>query len=852
MTRLHSSQIRPQARKQRTWLLVGALYGTFLWRTPYSLKSLPLYGLDWLAPTIGLGIWLLGRWRRRADWPRTVADGPLLAWLAAVSLSTLFSTDLRTGLYGAWEALIWALLLWLLVDANRCGRQALLWQVTYLVGGVVCLIGAAELLAWYFGWPLLPVFQQGWPAIGGTGLLPPTWHRLGLALGNVTALSAYMALLIPPAICFLAATRRQETRLALLFWLTAAAGVLFLSLSRGGFLALGVSLPFLLVGATRSPAVRRRFFWAAGGGRRRSLGLLLVVIPGVIGLGAVGVVGAARLAEHGSGDAVRIDLWRSALEMVRQDPLTGVGPAAFGRELRIYRQPLLARDHITTAHNLYLNVAAEMGLPGLLALVWLLGVLARSWWRRWRTLVPGRPEWWRHLGIGAALAGLAAQFLVDTFVEPAVLLPAAFLVAQVLEPVSPENRAGARPRRRLWMGALAILTLAGAGLAWDMGGYVRFAQGLAWTRRNEVARALSAVEQARQHDPGMGLYSCHAGYLYGLQAAGKWEGALGTALERYRECLDPLPVPGWLDSLNRSALLWQAGKGAEARTLIRQTTAQTPLEWLPWFNRGLWAEQSGDQQEAVMAYGWVLALDPELAGSPFWQQEGRSDRWDEILAAGEQSLELMGGDRVGWRWQTLVASGRWEQAAQEIENGLADRPDDPLAMTWLGEAKLGLGSLPEALAWLDRAVEAAPSMAQPYLVRGEAGLALGRLEEAERDLRIALFLEPTPRAHLGLARLAWKKGEEQLARQEYARALHPLVLPQGYYRVLYHRLSWPGLLPQVARIGYRQDGEAALEWGRLLEQQGDLQAARQVYAAVLEMDPYLAEVRARLAEGDRP
>ena len=519
--------------------------------------------------------------------------------------------------------------------------KRVLWQVTYLIGGVVCLIGAVEFLAWYMGWPLLPAFQQGWPAVGGLAdPLPPTLYRLSFTLVHATVLSAYVAILIPPAICALVATRNRDTWVGLLIWLIAAIAVLFLSLSRGGFLVLGVSSSVLLLGTTRSPAFRRWWSrWSMGQVRVVLSRILLFAFPMAI---VVGLLGTTRLAEHSSGDAVRMDLWRSALEMFRDQPLTGIGPGAFGHELRAYREPLLARDHVSTAHNLYLNTAAEMGIPGVLTLLWIVGVLAQIWRRRWRTLAPGSPEWWRCLSIGAALAGLAAQFLVDTFVEPAVLLPAAFLVAHVLEPVSLGNGSGARPQRWPWTVTLAILVLAGAGLAWDTWGYVRFAQSLAWTKRNDVTRALSAVEQARQHDPGMGLYSCHAGYLYGLQAAENSEDALATALERYQECLSTLPVPGWLDQLNPSALLWQAGKPAEALAQIRQITEHTPLEWLPWLNRGLWAEETGDRREAVTAYSWVLALNPEAADSPFWHQGVRAGWWDEIVMAAEQTSDQRG------------------------------------------------------------------------------------------------------------------------------------------------------------------------------------------------------------------
>jgi len=56
-------------------------------------------------------------------------------------------------------------------------------------------------------------------------------------------------------------------------------------------------------------------------------------------------------------------------------------------------------------------------------------------------------------------------------------------------------------------------------------------------------------------------------------------------------------------------------------------------------------------------------------------------------------------------------------------------------------------------------------------------------------------------------------------------------------------MGWPAPLPQALQIGYRSDGQAALEWGNLLQQQGEPASAQLVYEAALRLDPFLDEVR---------
>ena len=827
---------------RRLYLLLPlALYAAFLWRSHYSTTVFALGVLDWLVPALGLGMWIALRWRRGDSWPRTILDLPIIAWIAVTLLTAALSSELRRGLVVSWDTVIGLLLLYLLVDAIRRGWSRVLWRVLYLVGALVCVIGAVEFLAWYFGWPLLSGFQQGWPAIGGLAQpFPPTLYRIGLALVNNTALSAFMALLIPPAMTIVVATRDREVRAGMTLWLVAAGGIILLSLSRGGFVALGVSLPLLLLGGTRDPRFGR--WWsrfASARGRTLLVGTVGIILVVAVG---VGLLLASRLAEHRSGDAVRMDLWRSASAMFLDHPLTGVGPGVYGIELRTYRNPRLARDHIMSAHNLYLNIAAEMGAPGLLVAGWVILTLVWSWWQRWRGETPGSPGWWRLLGIGAALAGLAAQSMVDTFVESAILLTSGFFVALILANSLPKGRSMAQKSRWPWSVAFLVLALGATGMAWDAWGQARFERSLTLTRQGVVEDALATVEAAREHDPGMPLYTCHEGYLYGLQAAEGDEQALQMALSRYQDCMAAAAVPDLVDQLNFSALLLQAGHLDEARRITQGLTEQMPGQPRAWLVNGLWAELSGDPQEAVQSYRRVLAMDPFLAGSPFWAEGVRASWWDEILQVEKPA------DAVPWRWQALLAAGRFEDAEQDIHAWLDVHPHDTVAKVGLAEALIALGRPSEALTLLDQAVEADPSNAQGYLRRSEASRLLGQFEGAEHDLQMARFLKPDYRVHLEMARLALVKGEADVALEEYARALRPQVLSQNTYVVLYGRLGWPVPLPQVTRIGYRHDAEVALEWGSLLEARGDTEAAAEVYEAALNLDPFLEIVRQRLEE----
>jgi O-antigen ligase len=122
-----------------------------------------------------------------------------------------------------------------------------------------------------------------------------------------------------------------------------------------------------------------------------------------------------RLVAHPSSDpslAIRFEMWRVGLNMIRSHPWTGVGPNNIAPEYTLYLPPgtiPLAgyRDHL---HNNLFQLGAERGLPALAAWVWLMGALG------WRLLqLAGRLAEWRWLAEGAFAAWLA--FVVEGFFE---------------------------------------------------------------------------------------------------------------------------------------------------------------------------------------------------------------------------------------------------------------------------------------------------------------------------------------------------------------------------------------------------------------------------------------------------
>jgi len=119
--------------------------------------------------------------------------------------------------------------------------------------------------------------------------------------------------------------------------------------------------------------------------------VLRLATLGAIGVLAVGVAMTIFVqkerTEHGwapaFGHDLRLKLWPDVLDKIRERPLTGYG---FGRGAirESLHEELRDEPHagaLWHAHNLFLEIAAELGLPGVAFLVLLLATTLREGWR---------------------------------------------------------------------------------------------------------------------------------------------------------------------------------------------------------------------------------------------------------------------------------------------------------------------------------------------------------------------------------------------------------------------------------------------------------------------------------------
>lgn len=335
---------------------------------PLPLGGLPLDGAD-LMLALMLAAWLAqGVAQRRIVLPHPLLLWPMLALLAALSLSLLGAQSYREGLP---ELLKWTqvLALYLAVAALLPRRRAG-WLVAALLvaGAAQALLGLYQFLT-----------QTGPDAF----ILLGRFMRAYGAFGQPNPYAGYLGLVAPLSISLAlwAWSGRNRAGVSLRLVLPALALLisagLLVSWSRGGWLAFVAAVAVVVVAHTRRAAPLVLALAALAALAVLVLGGIDLLPPSVAGRLAdlreyVGLVDIARSEVTDANFSVieRIAHWQAALGMWRDHLWLGVGTGNYAVAYAAYNLPRWY-EPLGHAHNVYLNFAAEAGLLGLLAYLWL-------------------------------------------------------------------------------------------------------------------------------------------------------------------------------------------------------------------------------------------------------------------------------------------------------------------------------------------------------------------------------------------------------------------------------------------------------------------------------------------------
>jgi len=188
---------------------------------------------------------------------------------------------------------------------------------------------------------------------------------------------------------------------------------------------------------------------------------------------------------------------------------------------------------------------------------------------------------------------------------------------------------------------------------------------------------------------------------------------------------------------------------------------------------------AGDKDAALRLAQAALSANPtdRDAAITYADLLRANDRFGEAAQVLDR-LILVEGDTPDWRLLymrgvALERAGRWPDAEKDLVRALAQQPDEPELLNYLGYTWIDRGErLDEALDMVRRASEANPNSGAMVDSLGWAHYRLGNYKTAVEKLELAVELEPAdPEINNHLGDAYWRVGRRREARFQWERVL---------------------------------------------------------------------------------
>ena len=306
-------------------------------------------GAGWTAFLLALALVSAGG---RGELPSLPLLAGVLGLFAAVSIASAVAAGGGEEPVPVLRSLLTGLALFVVMTAFVRRPEDLVWP---LAGVTIAasLVALYAVYQWHFGDPL------------GVGFLTDTGalvSRVSAGFGHPNQLGGFLVLLVPYVIA--AAMLLPRARPLVVAGLLLCVFGIYLSFSRGSLLGLAV-VPFFFL-------PKRRVLPLAP-----LLGLLVLAFAPDLLRERIGT-----LTEHGAELSSRADIWTTAWQVWLANPLLGVGPGGFADAYA--SAPVAGKQFLPAtifeapphAHNVVLQMLAELGLAGLLSFAAVVGLAA--------------------------------------------------------------------------------------------------------------------------------------------------------------------------------------------------------------------------------------------------------------------------------------------------------------------------------------------------------------------------------------------------------------------------------------------------------------------------------------------
>jgi putative inorganic carbon (HCO3(-)) transporter len=223
------------------------------------------------------------------------------------------------------------------------------------------------------------------------------YARFTLLVSDTThpnVMGGYLSILLPISLAVMIFNWKQlswSNRVFVVIIEVIMSGFLILTKSRGAWMAFGAVVILIIL-------LRWRWGW------------LTLPVFGISGITLAYLLGITRVLETlsyndaFSGIEGRLEIWSRAIYMIQDFPFTGIGMGSFMRVAdTLYPFFLIGPAKIVHAHNLFLPVAVDLGLPGLIAWLAIFVLVIIAAWQVYKLGKVEHNGW--VAGVGAGLLG---------------------------------------------------------------------------------------------------------------------------------------------------------------------------------------------------------------------------------------------------------------------------------------------------------------------------------------------------------------------------------------------------------------------------------------------------------------
>lgn len=290
-------------------------------------------------------------WRQLAP-PRVPCKPAIGMWALIAVISLSGAVDPAYSLGEIKNEIGYTMIAFVAFFAVTRNESDLKWLILSLAAGATVLCAGAIQSIWQLG----------------------AWQQLSTFYGGTGAFAGYAAAVAPMLFLIIAYTPESRRRAAVFAVFALVVVTTFLSLQRIVWWALALEAIIALVLLKRSGLIR--LSWTG----LMSTVLLVVVLTGGIFFAVHQERVKGTVAAEISRDS-RPKVWPLVVHRIAENPLVGAG---FGRGvMRKAARDLIPEDNtlVWHAHNIFLDCGLQMGLPGMLALAWIILCLLRQYWR---------------------------------------------------------------------------------------------------------------------------------------------------------------------------------------------------------------------------------------------------------------------------------------------------------------------------------------------------------------------------------------------------------------------------------------------------------------------------------------